>query len=145
MWSASMAGLEDAILLATKAHLGQTDKAGAPYILHPLRVMMRCRTAEAMMAAVLHDVVEDTPITLEDLQSMGFPAPVINAVACLTKREGEPYEAFVARVKANALATEVKIADIEDNMDVRRLTSVGPADAARLERYRRAYRDLTGR
>jgi (p)ppGpp synthase/HD superfamily hydrolase len=140
-----MATLENAILLAAQSHLGQQDKAGAPYILHPLRVMMRCRTPEAMIAAVLHDVVEDTPVTLAQLREQGYPEAVVAAVACLTKAEGEDYDTFVARVKADPIATEVKIADIEDNMDIRRLTVVGAKEAARLERYRRAYKELTGR
>jgi (p)ppGpp synthase/HD superfamily hydrolase len=140
-----MSTLEHAILLAAESHLGQVDKVGSPYILHPLRVMFRCRTPEAMMAAVLHDVVEDTPVTLDQLRLLGYPGEVIDAVACLTKRDGESYEDFVARVQTNPIATEVKIADLEDNMDVRRLTEVGPKEAERLARYRLAYRELTGR
>jgi (p)ppGpp synthase/HD superfamily hydrolase len=140
-----VATLENAILLAAQSHLGQQDKAGAPYILHPLRVMMRCRTPDAMIAAVLHDLVEDPPVTLAQLHEQGYPEAVVAAVSCLTKAEGEDYDAFVARVKANPIATEVKIADIEDNMDIRRLAGVGAKEAERLERYRRAYKELTGR
>lgn len=139
-----MATLEDAILLAARSHRGQVDKAGAPYILHPLRVMMRCATPEAMMAAVLHDVVEDTAVTLDELRRQGFPEAVVRAVGLLTKQEGESYEAFIARVRTDAIASAVKIADLEDNMDVRRLADPQLGDLQRLQRYRAAYRVLTG-
>ena len=140
-----MATLDKAVSLAAQAHLGQTDKAGAPYILHPLRVMFRCRSAAAMMAAVLHDVVEDTPVTLADLRSQGFPEEVVRAVGCLTRLADETYEAFIERVKTDPVALEVKVADLEDNMDLRRLADPQPRDLERLAKYRRAWRELTGR
>jgi (p)ppGpp synthase/HD superfamily hydrolase len=137
-----MPTLEDAIALAVEAHRGQRDKAGQTYILHPLRVMMRLETEAERMAAILHDVVEDTPYTLERLRELGYPEEVLGALDCLTKREGESYEAFIDRVRPHPLARRVKLADLEDNMDVRRLPSVGPRETERLARYRAAWARL---
>jgi (p)ppGpp synthase/HD superfamily hydrolase len=137
-----MPTLEDAIALAVEAHRGQRDKAGQAYILHPLRVMMRLETEAERMAAILHDVVEDTPYTLERLRELGYPEEVLGALDCLTKREGESYEAFIERVRPHPLARRVKLADLEDNMDVRRLLAVGPRETERLARYRAAWARL---
>jgi (p)ppGpp synthase/HD superfamily hydrolase len=137
-----MATLERAILIAAEAHLGQRDKAGAPYILHPLRMMMRMESEAAMIAAVLHDVVEDSDWTLEQLRSEGFSEEVLRAVDCLTHKEGESYDEFVVRVRANAIASLVKIADLEDNMNVKRIGEMTPKDLARIEKYHRAWRIL---
>ncbi len=139
-----MPTLEDAIALASEAHRGQKDRAGAPYILHPLRVMMRVQGDAARMVAVLHDVVEDTAYTFDDLRLMGFGDEVLAALDCLTKRAGETYMDFVRRSGANPLARQVKLADIEDNMDLRRLPTIGEEDVARLRRYRRAWALLRG-
>lgn len=139
-----MPTLEDAIALAVEAHRGQRDKAGQTYILHPLRVMMRLDTDAERMAAILHDVVEDTPYTLERLRELGYPEEVLGALDCLTKREGESYEAFVERILPHPLARRVKLADLEDNMDVRRLPAVGAKEAERLTRYRAAWARLKG-
>lgn len=138
-----MSKLEEAILLAAQAHQGQKDKAGMPYILHPLRMMGKMRTEAQMITAVLHDVVEDTPLTLEQLREKGFPEEVVNAVECLTKREGEDYTAFVERARANPLAHQVKIADLEDNMDVRRISDFTAKDAERMAKYNKAWQLLT--
>jgi (p)ppGpp synthase/HD superfamily hydrolase len=138
-----MATLEDAIVLAVQAHQGQRDKAEAPYILHPLRVMLRMRSDVERMIAVLHDVVEDTPYTLLDLQQAGYPEQVLEALDCLTRRENETYEEFIERVKANPLARKIKIADLEDNMDIRRISDLQEKDVERLKRYRRAWLALT--
>ena len=134
--------LEDAIALAVEAHRGQRDKAGQTYILHPLRVMMRLETEPERMVAVLHDVVEDSPWTLERLRGLGYPEEVLGALDCLTKREGETYEAFIERLLPHPLARRVKRADLEDNMDVRRLPAVTAKDAERLARYRTAWSRL---
>src|SRR5262245_11766928 len=139
-----MATLEKAILIAAQAHLGQKDKAGAPYILHPLRLMMRMDSEDAMIAAVLHDVVEDSDCTLEQLRGEGFSEEVLHAVDCLTNRDGESYDEFIARVQPNAIARQVKIADLEDNMNVKRIGEMTPKDLARIEKYHRAWRALTG-
>ena len=138
------ATIEDAISIAAHAHKGQKDKAGAPYLLHPLRMMLRMDSEAAMMAAVLHDVVEDTDWTLERLREEGFSDEVLEAVDCLTHREGEGYQEFVERLRTNPIARQVKIADLEDNMNVRRINQLGSKDLERLEKYHRAWRVLTG-
>lgn len=140
----NMATVEDAVSIAARAHRGQKDKAGAPYLLHPLRMMLRMDTEAAMMAAVLHDVVEDTDWTLERLREAGFSEEVLEAVDCLTHREGESYQEFVERVRTNPIARQVKIADLEDNMNVRRINQLGPKELERMEKYHRAWRVLTG-
>jgi len=137
-----MSTLEDAIALAVQAHRGQRDKAGQPYVLHPLRLMLKLETEEERTVAVLHDVVEDTPWTLEKLREAGYSEPVLRALDHLTKREGESYEAFIERLRPDALARRVKLADLEDNMDVRRLTAVTARDTERLARYRAAWARL---
>jgi (p)ppGpp synthase/HD superfamily hydrolase len=144
--SADSSLLERTIALAVRQHAGQSDKSGAPYILHPLRMMTRMNTPETMMVAVLHDVVEDTDTTLADLQAEGFPESVIAAVDAVSRRKTETYEEFVSRAGANALARDVKIADLEDNMNLLRLGTAGLSekDVERLNRYLRAWRQLTG-
>jgi (p)ppGpp synthase/HD superfamily hydrolase len=138
-----MATLEKAILIAAQAHEGQKDKSGAPYILHPLRMMMRMESEAAMIAAVLHDVVEDSDRTLEQLRGEGFSEEVLEAVECLTHRDGESYDEFIARARTNAIARRVKIADLEDNLNVKRIGEMTPKDLARIEKYHRAWRALT--
>lgn len=139
-----MPTLEDAIALAAEAHAGQTDEAGAPHILHLLRVMQAQEPTKARMtAAVLHDVVEDTDYTFEDLEEKGYTREVIEALRHVTKKDGENYADFIERAGRHPVARQVKIADLEDNMDVTRLGSVGEEDAERLDRYLQAYRWLT--
>lgn len=137
--------IELALSIAVDAHQGQIDKLGQPYILHPLRVMHRCRGEAAMVAAVLHDVVEDTDWTFDRLRAEGFTDAVVDAVEALTKREGEPYVDFVERAKANPVAREVKLADVSDNLDPARLSKVDdPAVRQKLvDKYLDAYHRLT--
>lgn len=134
-----MPTLEDALELAIRAHKGQVDKAGQAYIFHPLRVMMRMTTETEKFAAILHDVVEDTDMTLDDLRVVGYPEPVITAVDCLTKRDGEAYDAYIDRVLTNPVACRVKLGDLEDNMDIRRNKKVKSSSIERLEKYRKAW------
>jgi GTP diphosphokinase / guanosine-3',5'-bis(diphosphate) 3'-diphosphatase len=117
-----MPSLERAIAIAAHAHAGQIDKAGQPYILHPLRVMLRLVTDEERIAAVLHDVVEDTSVTLDDLRAEGFSEPVLVAVEALTKRHGETRLQAAARAAAHPLARVVKLADNAENMDLSRIS-----------------------
>jgi (p)ppGpp synthase/HD superfamily hydrolase len=138
-----MATLEKAIQIAAQAHEGQKDKSGAPYLLHPLRMMLRMESEAAMIAAVLHDVVEDSDWTLEQLRLEGFSEEVLQAVDCLTSRDGESYDEFIVRVRTSAIARQVKIADLEDNMNVKRIGEMSPKDLARIEKYHRAWRALT--
>jgi len=133
-----MSDLEKAISIAVTAHRGQRDKAGKPYILHPLRLMQKCATEAEMIVAVLHDVIEDTDVTIDYLEREGFDTEVLQALRCLTKAKGEPYPDFIARVSKNDLARRVKIVDLTDNMDCSRLTSFTEADAARMKRYTEA-------
>src|SRR5918912_3397075 len=137
------ATVEDAVSIAARAHRGQRDRAGAPYLLHPLRLMLRMNLEAAMMAAVLHDVVEDTDWTLERLRGDGFSEEVLEAVDCLTHREGESYQEFVERVRTNPIARQVKIADLEDNMNVRRMSRLAAKDLERLQKSHRAWCVLT--
>lgn len=137
-----MSMLEDAIALAVEQHRGQVDKVGQPYVLHVLRVMFRLEDEQARIAAVLHDVVEDTDMTLEGLRERGFAEEVVRAVDTLTRRADETYVQFVARAKDDPVARRVKIADIEDNMDIRRLATVGEKEQERLNRYLTSWRSL---
>lgn len=130
--------LEKAINLASTAHAGQPDKAGKPYILHPLRLMLKFNSEEEMIVAMLHDVVEDSGISLEQLRRQGFAQPIVAAVDCLTRRKGESYEDFIARIKVNNLARKVKIEDIKDNLDLTRLTTVSENDLLRAAKYHKA-------
>ena len=135
--------LAKAIEIALKAHEGQTDKAGMPYIGHVMRVMQAGRTIDEKIVGVLHDIVEDTPWTFEALLAEGFPAHIVDALRCVTKlHDDEPYEAFIERVKSNPLAVAVKINDLTDNMDIRRLADNTDKDAIRLRKYLKAYREL---
>lgn len=138
-----MSNLEKAISLASQAHFGQSDKAGQPYILHPLRVMMRLAADDERIVAVLHDVVEDSNITLDDLLKLGFSEEIVSALDCLTKREGEPYSEFLDRVSTNALARAVKIEDIRDNLDPARLALLPELNVSRVEKYHSALRSLS--
>ena len=151
--------LEDAIILATLAHKGQRDRADLPYILHPLNVMMKMDPADedAMIVAVLHDVVEDTKVTISYLRAKGYPDHIVEALDSLTKRINpaaagsgaydingkERYSYFIRRVKQNPLAIKVKIADLRHNSDLGRLKKVEALDLARLDRYQRALMYLT--
>jgi (p)ppGpp synthase/HD superfamily hydrolase len=140
-----MATLERALAIAAEAHRDQLDKAGEPYLLHPIRVMLRVTGDDERLTALLHDVVEDSPDwTLERLRAEGFPEAVLRAVELLTKRGGEPYEALIDRAAADPIARRVKLADLEDNMMQTRITDPGTRDRDRLERYRRAHARLSG-
>ena len=140
-----MSTLERAIKIATEAHKGQYDKAGNDYIGHPLRVMDMGRTEEEKIVGVLHDVVEDTEWTFAQLAAEGFSQEVIDALQCVTKlSENENYDDFIERVKKNPLATAVKINDLSDNMDIRRLPYLSDKDVKRLKKYLKAYKKLIG-
>ena len=131
--------IEKSLQIALRAYSGKTDKAGREYILHPLRVMAKMNTEIEMSAALLHDVIEDSEITAEQLLAEGIPAEVVEAVQFLSKNEGEEYQDFVIRAKKNQLAAKVKIADIEDNIDVLRLQSLDDYDLARVKKYHSAW------
>lgn len=136
--------VEAAIALALRAHQGQTDRAGQPYILHPLRLMQQMKTPTEQIVAVLHDVVEDSAVTLADLRADGYDETVLAALDCLTHRSDEPYDDYIERIRHNPLACRVKLADLADNMTLQRLDTITAQDTARLERYLRAWHRLTG-
>jgi len=129
--------LEDAIIFACSAHRGQTDKGGAPYILHPLRVMLGVSGDERRITAVLHDVVEDSGIDPAVIAAR-FGDDVAQAVVALSRRDNEDYDAFIERCTRNPIARDVKRADIEDNLDLSRLTRITASDRERAAKYRRA-------
>lgn len=135
--------LDRAIELAKQHHEGQTDKAGKPYIEHPLRVMNQVESEEEKIVAVLHDIVEDTEISLDDLRSEGFSEEVVSAVECLTKQDGENYDSYIERISFNPLAVKIKLADLEDNSDLTRLPEVTDKDLERIEKYDKALEKLT--
>ena len=140
-----MSTLQRAIEIATEAHKGQYDKSGKDYIGHPLRVMEMGKTDEEKIVGVLHDVIEDTDWTFEALAEEGFSKEVINALRCVTKiSENENYDDFIERVKKNPLAVAVKINDLSDNMDIRRLPYLSDKDVKRLKKYLKAYKKLIG-
>ncbi|MDP4178604.1 MAG: GTP pyrophosphokinase [Bacillota bacterium] len=127
--------IEKAILIATTAHQGQMDKAGQPYILHPLRVMLSRQDETERICAVLHDVVEDTDVTLEYLRNEGFSEEILVAIDALTRRRGESYNKFIDRVIENRIACYVKLADLSDNMNLSRIKNPAEKDYERIEKY----------
>lgn len=138
-----MSTLERAIAIAAEAHAGQFDMAGEPYILHPLRVMMRLETVEDRIVGVLHDVVEDNATwPLSALRAEGFSEVIIKAVDAVTRREDEDYESFVRRAGQNEIGRRVKLADLADNMELTRIKTPGLKDHERMERYRKAMEIL---
>jgi len=130
-----MATLERAIEIAARAHAGQVDKAGAPYVLHPIRLMLAVSGPLEQMAAVLHDVVEDTTVTIDELRAENFPEDVIQAIEALTKKPGEGRLAAAERAAANPISRAVKLADVTDNMDLSRIANPSDKDYARLREY----------
>jgi (p)ppGpp synthase/HD superfamily hydrolase len=130
--------LDKAIRIAAKAHEGQKDKAGQVYILHPLRVMFSRRDETERICSVLHDVIEDTEITLEDLRKEGFSEDILAVLDALTKREEESYDDFITRVIKNKTACHVKLADLCDNMDLSRISEPSEKNIERVRKYRKA-------
>jgi guanosine-3',5'-bis(diphosphate) 3'-pyrophosphohydrolase len=130
-----MSTLERAIEIAAAAHSGQVDKAGQPYILHPIRVMLRVSSNFERISAILHDVVEDSAVTLEQLVREGFAPEIISAVQALTKEPGESRLQAAARAASNPIARVVKLADNAENMDLSRIANPTERDFARLKEY----------
>lgn len=135
--------LKKAIQIAINAHAEQKDKAGKPYILHLLRVMNSGQTETEKICGVLHDLVEDTGYTFEDLKKEGFSNEVIEVLKCVTKvSDNENYEDFINRILTNPIAIKVKLNDLKDNMDITRLTKIKSKDVKRLNKYINAYNKL---
>lgn len=131
-----------AVTIAGQQHAGQVDKAGRPYIEHPLRVMQAMSDDAERIVAVLHDVIEDTDLTLDELAAEGFPDYVLKALDSVTRRNGESYEAFVACAAKNPIGRRVKYADLQDNANLARIAAPTAADLARTEKYHRAMAQL---
>ena len=138
-----MPTLQRAIEIAVDAHKNQKDKAGMPYILHPFRLMFQMKTDSEKIAAVLHDVVEDSDWTLEQLKSEGFNGDVIEAVNLLTRDDNDSYDEFVQKIASNPISKAVKIADITDNLDLSRISKMTEKDVARVKKYQRVLKTLT--
>ncbi len=138
--------LEKAIAVALEAHEGVKTRSGRPYILHPLHLMLQMDSEEEMITAVLHDVVEDSDITLDDLAAMGFSTSVLEALALLTHNKEEmSYEAYIEGIKSNPLAVRVKLADLTHNMNLRRLPNpLSQRDLERMQKYHHSWKSLTG-
>lgn len=138
-----MSTLQRAIEIAVSAHRDQTTKDGQPYILHPLTLMMRVESETEKIAAVLHDVVEDTGTTLEDLRAEGFSEEVLAVVDLLTHGDNLPYDDYVDRLSHHPIARKVKLADLGHNMEITRIPDPTPKDFERLQRYHRAWKKLS--
>jgi len=139
-----MSNLQRALEIAVTAHKGQVQKSGSPYVLHPLRLMFSVTGEAAQICAVLHDVVEDTHWELAELKAEGFSQDVIEALDCLTHQAGVPYETYIEKISSNSLASKVKLADLKDNMNVRRLPRLNANALARVEKYHKAWVKLGG-
>lgn len=141
-----MATLEKAIEIAARAHAGVPDKQGRHYVLHPLRVMMDVEGETAQIVAALHDVVEDTDVSFDDLRAEGFSEEVLDALNLVTHKSGDTYTDYVIACKDNATATQVKLADLRDNSRLDRML-LRPdrfsGDSARMMKYVLSYRFLT--
>jgi (p)ppGpp synthase/HD superfamily hydrolase len=138
-----MATLERAIQIAVEAHRGQTDRVGVPYVAHLFSVMDRGKTLDEKIVGVLHDLVEDTSWTLDDLRAEGFSENIIEAIRCISKiTDDEDYEEYIERVKSNALAIKVKLNDLLDNMNILRYEQLTERDLKRLNKYLKVYKEL---
>ena len=127
-----------ALSIAKKAHKGQYDKAGVDYIEHPLFVASQVDTQEEKAVALLHDVLEDSPITAQELLSTGLPETVVTAVQVLTKKKGQDYQQYLELVKSSSIACRVKLVDLKHNSDLSRLATITEKDRERLEKYKKA-------
>lgn len=134
--------LEKAIQIALTAHRGQIDRGGELYILHPIRVMIAQKTTTEKICAILHDVVEDTDVTLDYLSREGFTHEMLVAIEALTKLDGEEYEDYIGRITLNTVAMKVKLADLKDNMDLSRIKHSDPADLLRQIKYEKAKKKI---
>lgn len=127
-----------ALKLCFAAHKDQTDKSGMPYVFHPFHLAEQMPDEETTIVALLHDVVEDTPYTLDDLREMGFSEKVLAALTLMTHDKSIPYMDYVAKIKENKIAMTVKLADLKHNSDLSRLDTVDEKALKRIEKYRQA-------
>lgn len=127
-----------ALSIARQAHEGQLDTAGVDYIEHPIYVASQVDTEEEKAVALLHDVIEDSPVSAEELLQAGLPETVVTAVQVLTKKKEQDYQTYLETVKKNPLARVVKLADLKHNSDLSRLSSITEKDRERLKKYKKA-------
>jgi (p)ppGpp synthase/HD superfamily hydrolase len=139
-----MSTLERAVVIAAEAHVGQVDKAGAPYILHPLRLMLQMGNTEDRIVAVLHDVVEDSDWSFEGLREEGFSKVILEAIDSVTRRPEEDYEDFILRSMQNSIGCRVKLADLRDNCNLSRIANPSETDFKRVAKYRQAIGVIEG-
>jgi (p)ppGpp synthase/HD superfamily hydrolase len=145
VWSVIKMSIENAIIAASFYHRGQKDKTGQPYIYHPIRVMLNCQTEEEKIVGIMHDIVEDTDITLEKLAASGFNLKIVNAIDAISKRNGETRKEYITRCKQNELAKSVKFADITDNMSPLRQMHLDTKTQERLtKKYKEGLKLLLG-
>lgn len=133
---------KQALKLSFEAHKNQLDKSGIPYVYHPFHLAEQMETEDTIIVALLHDVVEDTDYTLEDIRGMGFPDQVIDALALMTHNKSIPYMDYVAKIKSNPIAKAVKLADLKHNSDLSRLDVVDEKARKRVEKYANAIKFL---
>lgn len=133
-----------ALKLSFTAHKDQVDKSGIPYVYHPYHLAEQMETEETIVVALLHDVVEDTDYTFNDLQKMGFPDSVIEALRLMTHDPKIPYLDYVKKMKANPVASAVKLADLKHNSDLSRLNRIDETALARVQKYEKAIQILEG-
>ena len=131
-----------ALELAVEKHKNQTDKAGNPYILHPLHVMENVNSKEGKIVAILHDIIEDTDVTEDYLLKIGLSKRIVDAVVALTRSEDIDYQEYIKNLSSNPLAKEVKLADLEHNMDLKRLPTLEEKALERNRKYQIAYHYL---
>lgn len=136
--------LNRAIELAEKYHEGQLDKGGEPYIKHPLRVMADVKTLEEKILAVLHDVLEDCKVSPNQLINEGIPKEIVQKLEILCKGKNEDYFHYIDRIKKDRAAVNVKLSDLNDNMNLQRLKQITEKDIKRLEKYKKAKEILQG-
>ncbi len=139
-----MSGLQRAIEIAVSAHRNQTRKDGSPYVLHPLRLMMSVDSTAEKIVAVLHDVVEDTDVTFEQLEEEGFSEQILNALKLLTHLPDVSYEDYISEIQHHPLARSVKLADLKDNSNVFEIPELRASDWERLQKYHQAFIRLQG-
>ena len=131
-----------ALSLSFDAHKGQVDKSGMPYVFHPFHLAEQMADEDTTVVALLHDVVEDTNVTIDDLRKMGFNENVLSAIEHMTHLSGVPYMDYVAKIKENPIARRVKLADLKHNSDLSRLECITPYDIERAEKYKQAIKLL---
>lgn len=134
---------KQALKLCFAAHEYQVDKSGIPYVFHPFHLAEQMKDEASTVTALLHDVVEDTDYTLEDLRQMGYPEQILEALTLLTHDDGSPYLDYVARLRNNPIARQVKLADLRHNSDLSRLDQIDEAALRRVEKYQKAIRLLS--